>query len=221
MLTNVRTGAAFPSVDPAGEWLYFSGYHVDGWEVERIRFAPDAALRAPAPADRFDEHDASHVGPDRCRRFRRRRRRGRDGGRCRQTRPDAAAPSPPRASGTVGRHRVTGRGTDAGRQRYGWSDLPVTRRVRPATTHRCRRCIRGTGCRRSGSLWRPRRRRSEGVEVPRTEAARATRSEAAPRASTSSAGMPTRSGRRSSRRADGERATYRTSIGDWGTRPSA
>ena len=62
MLTNVRTGAAFPSVDPAGEWLYFSGYHVDGWEVERIRFAPDVARRAPAPAARFDEHDASHVG---------------------------------------------------------------------------------------------------------------------------------------------------------------
>ena len=63
MLTNVRTGAAFPSVDPAGEWLYFSGYHVDGWEVERIRFAPDAAPPAPAPAARFDEHDASAVAP--------------------------------------------------------------------------------------------------------------------------------------------------------------
>ena len=63
MLTNVRTGAAFPSVDPAGEWLYFSGYHVDGWELERIRFAPDAAPAAPAPAARFDEHDASHVAP--------------------------------------------------------------------------------------------------------------------------------------------------------------
>ncbi len=55
MLTNVRTGAAFPSVDPAGEWLYFSGYHVDGWEVERVRFAPDAAPPAPVPAARFDE----------------------------------------------------------------------------------------------------------------------------------------------------------------------
>ena len=40
MLTNVRTGAAFPSIDPAGEWLYFSGYHVDGWEVERVPFRP-------------------------------------------------------------------------------------------------------------------------------------------------------------------------------------
>ena len=63
MLTNVRTGAAFPSVDPAGEWLYFSGYHVDGWEVERVRFAPDAAPPAPAPAARFDDHDASAVAP--------------------------------------------------------------------------------------------------------------------------------------------------------------
>ena len=63
MLTNVRTGAAFPSVDPAGEWLYFSGYHVDGWEVERIRFAPAAAPPAPAPAARFHEHDASPVAP--------------------------------------------------------------------------------------------------------------------------------------------------------------
>ncbi len=59
MLTNVRTGAAFPSVDPAGEWLYFSGYHVDGWEVERVRFAPGAAPRAPAPAARFDEPGAA------------------------------------------------------------------------------------------------------------------------------------------------------------------
>ena len=59
MLTNVRTGAAFPSVDPAGEWLYFSGYHVDGWEVERVRFAPGVSPPAPAPAARFDEMGAS------------------------------------------------------------------------------------------------------------------------------------------------------------------
>ena len=54
LLTNVRTGAAFPSVDPAGEWLYFSGYHVDGWEIERIPFAPNLAPPAPEPAARFD-----------------------------------------------------------------------------------------------------------------------------------------------------------------------
>ena len=43
MLTNLRTGAAYPSVDPSGRWLYFSGYHVDGWEIERIPFNPTAA----------------------------------------------------------------------------------------------------------------------------------------------------------------------------------
>ena len=51
MLTNVRTGAAFPNVDPSGRWLYFSGYHVNGWEVERIRFDPTAAPQAPQPRD--------------------------------------------------------------------------------------------------------------------------------------------------------------------------
>ena len=59
LLTNVRTGAAFPSIDPAGKWLYFSGYHVDGWEVERVPFVPDAAPPAPAPAARFDEPGAA------------------------------------------------------------------------------------------------------------------------------------------------------------------
>ncbi len=55
LLTNVRTGAAFPSVDAAGDWLYFSGYHVDGWEIERIPFAPGRSPRAPEPAARFDD----------------------------------------------------------------------------------------------------------------------------------------------------------------------
>ena len=66
MLTNVRTGAAFPSVDPAGGWLYFSGYHVDGWEVERVPFAPEASPPAPAPAPRFEEtppRDAGGTAP--------------------------------------------------------------------------------------------------------------------------------------------------------------
>ena len=63
LLTNVRTGAAFPSVDPAGEWLYFSGYHVDGWEIERVPFAPDLAPLAPEPAARFDDGAAGHAMP--------------------------------------------------------------------------------------------------------------------------------------------------------------
>ena len=63
LLTNVRTGAAFPRVDPAGEWLYFSGYHVDGWEIERIPFAPDRAPPAPEPAARFDDDAGAHSMP--------------------------------------------------------------------------------------------------------------------------------------------------------------
>jgi Tol biopolymer transport system component len=54
MLTNVRTGAAFPSLDPTGIWLYYSGYHVDGWDVERTPFLRAAAPAAPAPETRFD-----------------------------------------------------------------------------------------------------------------------------------------------------------------------
>jgi Tol biopolymer transport system component len=50
LLSNVRTGATHPSVDPSGRWIYFSGYHVDGYEVERLRFDPEAAPAAP-PAD--------------------------------------------------------------------------------------------------------------------------------------------------------------------------
>ena len=63
LLTNVRTGAAFPSVDPAGEWLYFSGYHVDGWEIERLPFAPHLAPPAPEPAARFDDHALAPATP--------------------------------------------------------------------------------------------------------------------------------------------------------------
>ena len=54
MLTNVRTGAVFPSLDPTGQWLYFSGYHVDGWDVERTPFLPASAPPAPGPDSRFD-----------------------------------------------------------------------------------------------------------------------------------------------------------------------
>ena len=68
MLTNLRTGAAFPSIDPTGAWLYFSGYHVDGWEVERTPFPDDSAPAAPTPDPRFDPplrlvrtRDVSHL----------------------------------------------------------------------------------------------------------------------------------------------------------------
>lgn len=54
LLTNVRTGATYPSVGPEGRWLYFSGYHVDGWDVERVPFDPDGARPAPDAAQRFE-----------------------------------------------------------------------------------------------------------------------------------------------------------------------
>lgn len=53
LATNVRTAAAYPAVDPRGRWLYFNGYHVDGWEVERIPFQPEAWPKAPPGDGRF------------------------------------------------------------------------------------------------------------------------------------------------------------------------
>lgn len=49
-VTNLLTGALLPSVDPAGRWIHFSGYHVDGWEIERIPFEPDRWFE-PFPLD--------------------------------------------------------------------------------------------------------------------------------------------------------------------------
>lgn len=54
LATNLLTGAAFPSVDPRGEWLYFSGYHADGWGVERVAWTPADWPVAPPPSATFD-----------------------------------------------------------------------------------------------------------------------------------------------------------------------
>lgn len=54
LATNVATGAAYPTVDPGGTWIYFSGYHADGWDVERVPFTPSAWPQAPPPSARFD-----------------------------------------------------------------------------------------------------------------------------------------------------------------------
>ena len=62
-MTNVRTGVAYPSVDPSGRWLYFSGYHVDGWDVERTAFLPEEAPVAPEPAQRFASPPAPRADP--------------------------------------------------------------------------------------------------------------------------------------------------------------
>jgi Tol biopolymer transport system component len=58
LLTNVRTGLTYPSIDPSGTWIYATGYHVDGWEVERVPFDPSGLAPAPAPDARFDPVDA-------------------------------------------------------------------------------------------------------------------------------------------------------------------
>ena len=39
-VTNVLTGATQPVVDPAGEWIYYSAYHHDGWTIERTPYTP-------------------------------------------------------------------------------------------------------------------------------------------------------------------------------------
>jgi Tol biopolymer transport system component len=51
--TNVRTGASYPVIDPSGEWLYFSGYHVDGWEIERVPFGRREGPMADPAVSRF------------------------------------------------------------------------------------------------------------------------------------------------------------------------
>jgi hypothetical protein len=53
LATNLVTGGAYPSVDPTGSWLYFSGYHADGWEVERVAWTPSRWAVAPPPVSRF------------------------------------------------------------------------------------------------------------------------------------------------------------------------
>ena len=49
-ITNLLGGAAHPEVGPRGEWLYFSGYHHDGWHIERIPFRPESWFH-PHPPD--------------------------------------------------------------------------------------------------------------------------------------------------------------------------
>jgi hypothetical protein len=39
-VTNVLGGTAYPSIGPAGGWIYFSSYHNIGWTIERIPFDP-------------------------------------------------------------------------------------------------------------------------------------------------------------------------------------
>ena len=47
-VTNVLGGAFYPDVSPDGRWIYYSGYHADGFHIERIAF-DTKTWRAPAP----------------------------------------------------------------------------------------------------------------------------------------------------------------------------
>jgi hypothetical protein len=48
-ITHLLTGAFHPEISPDGRWIYFTGYDVDGFHLERIPFDP-ASWRDPAPA---------------------------------------------------------------------------------------------------------------------------------------------------------------------------
>jgi Tol biopolymer transport system component len=49
-ITNFLGGGAYPSVDVDGRWIYYSGYHADGWHIERIPYDPSGWF-SPFPAD--------------------------------------------------------------------------------------------------------------------------------------------------------------------------
>ena len=52
-VTNMVTGAAHPAIDPADEWIYYSAYHHDGWDIERVPFAPGEWFEPFADDPRF------------------------------------------------------------------------------------------------------------------------------------------------------------------------
>jgi hypothetical protein len=52
-VTNVLGGAFYPEVSPDGKWIYFSGYHADGFHIERIPYDPSTwrVVMPAAPPD--------------------------------------------------------------------------------------------------------------------------------------------------------------------------
>jgi Tol biopolymer transport system component len=65
-VTNLLTGAFYPDVSPDGRWLYFSGYHADGFHVERIAFDPNT-WREPGPVPEallLEERSAAGSGEE-------------------------------------------------------------------------------------------------------------------------------------------------------------
>ncbi len=56
--TNVLGGAAHPSVDPSGRWLYYSSYHADGWSIRRIPLSPGDWFEPQPTSPRFADSPA-------------------------------------------------------------------------------------------------------------------------------------------------------------------
>jgi hypothetical protein len=56
-VTNLLTGAFHPDISPDGRWIYFTGYHADGFHIERIPYDPASWRDAPAL-------DGKAAGPD-------------------------------------------------------------------------------------------------------------------------------------------------------------
>ncbi|MBX6362775.1 MAG: PD40 domain-containing protein [Gemmatimonadetes bacterium] len=46
-VTNLLTGAFYPDVSPDRRWIYYSGYHADGYHIERVPFDTTAWRLAP------------------------------------------------------------------------------------------------------------------------------------------------------------------------------
>ena len=62
-VTNILTGVAHPAIDPRGEWIYFSAYHHDGWDIERVPYASEQWFDPFAHDPRFLE--GADRSPDR------------------------------------------------------------------------------------------------------------------------------------------------------------
>jgi hypothetical protein len=54
-VTHLVSAGTFPSVDPAGRWLYLSVLTGEGWELARLPFRPELWSEAGGPAERFRE----------------------------------------------------------------------------------------------------------------------------------------------------------------------
>lgn len=63
-VTNLLTGAAFPSVDPSGSWIYFSEYNADGWDVSRVPFEPSEWTDPFPEHPRFEAHEPFVAPPE-------------------------------------------------------------------------------------------------------------------------------------------------------------